>query len=218
MSLCRQQSCAAGPSFEVISGDMTDAMECLLEDIKKLGEEKKIAQDISSQLATAMEELLEDAKKMRGSHKKEIERLKKEIESAEGQKEVVEDENQELKEEIEEWKRAMTDEYVEEEEATPDGLRGYLEQKTDEIAEWKEVATDFTGSDEVDPDDFREQLGERISGLEEEVERWENVFMEFSDDPSPDNLHGYMEETERLKKRCISDGLEYLLEEEGIEM
>ena len=168
---------------------MTDAMEGLLEDIKKLGEEKKIAQDISSQLATAMEELLEDAKKMMGSHKKEIE----------------------------EWKDAM-EEYVEEEEANPDGLRGYLEQKTDEIVEWKEVATDFTGYDEVDPDDFREQLGERISGLEEEVERWENVFMEFSDDPSPDNLHGYMETAERLKKRCVSDGLEYLLEEVGVEM
>jgi ribosomal protein L22 len=153
MSLCRQQSCAAGPSFE--------DMVAQLEEVKlSQRETKEMAQDISGSLDEAMKGLLEDVKKL----KEENEKLKKENEELEthhrrarlaviGADEV----NKKLKEEIEEWKDT-TEEYVEEEEANPDGLRSYLQAKTDEI--------------------------------------WE-----------------LREELEEIQERCISDGLEYLVED-----
>ena len=253
MSLCRQQSCAAGPSFE--------DMVAQLEDLKMqvMAGTKEMAQDTSGSLPEALEGLMEDVlKKICEENEKlrqearisyvaflgvdeenkklseENEKLKKENEKlkqkttehlgmAETLHDAVVEENKELKEEMEriqekldemyefsyftklkkaeveikklkeeneklknfdnwenhpalrhkavldddfylelrkeneEWKEAM-EEYVEEEEANPDGLRGYLESKTDEIYE----------------------------------------------------LH---DEMEQIKKRCISDGLEYLLED-----
>ena len=67
MSLSRQQSCATGPSFEDMVAQLEDAT-AQLEEVKISQQStKEMAQDISGDLTTAMEGLLEDLKKIRGS-------------------------------------------------------------------------------------------------------------------------------------------------------
>lgn len=63
-----------------------------------------------------------------------------------------------LEEEISEWKEVM-EEYVEEEEANPDGLRGYLYAKTDEI---------------VDLTDEVSELEARLEDVNHIAEEWED--------------------------------------------
>jgi len=183
MSLCRQQSCATGPSFE--------DMVAQLEEVKlSQRETKEMAQDISGSLDEAMKALVEENKKL----KKENKKLK------EG--------NEELKERVSEWKEVMG-EYAGHDDPWPslvgewicDLTNGFeediekLQERVDEMEEENEKLKEEMNSKLQDAtmwenEDLETQArrwrmvaigaDEYAEKLKEEISAWKDVFMNYA--------------------------------------